>query len=35
MWSMLWPLGLIILSNTVYNICTKSTPAGVDLVQML
>lgn len=30
MWSMLWPLGLIILSNTVYNICTKSTPAGVN-----
>ena len=30
MWSMLWPLGLIILSNTLYNICTKSTPAGVN-----
>lgn len=30
MWSMLWPLGLIILSNTVYNICTKSTPAGAN-----
>ena len=30
MWSMLWPLGLIILSNTLYNICTKSTPAGAN-----
>lgn len=27
MWSMLWPIALVILSNCVYNICTKSTPS--------
>ena len=26
MLSYLWPLVLVIVSNTVYNICTKSTP---------
>ncbi len=26
MWSMIWPLGLIVLSNCFYNICTKSIP---------
>ena len=27
---MLWPILLIILSNTIYNICTKSTPGNVN-----
>lgn len=27
---MLWPILLILLSNTVYNICTKSTPSNVN-----
>ena len=27
---MLWPILLILLSNTVYNICTKSTPGNVN-----
>lgn len=27
---MLWPLGLVVLANTLYNICTKSTPAGAN-----
>ena len=26
MWNMLWPLLLIIGSNTFYHICAKSTP---------
>lgn len=26
MWSMLWPVLLVVLSNTFYNICQKSTP---------
>ncbi|WP_298535391.1 EamA family transporter [uncultured Methanobrevibacter sp.] len=30
MWEMLWPILLILLSNTVYNICTKSTPGNVN-----
>ena len=30
MWEMLWPILLILLSNTVYNICTKSTPSNVN-----
>ena len=29
MWEMLWPLLLVVLSNTFYNICTKSTPSNV------
>lgn len=27
---MLWPILLILLSNTVYNVCTKSTPGNVN-----
>ena len=27
---MIWPILLVILSNTVYNICTKSTPGNVN-----
>lgn len=30
MWEMVWPILLVILSNTVYNICTKSTPSNVN-----
>ena len=30
MWRMMWPLLLIILSNTFYNICAKSIPQGAD-----
>lgn len=26
MWSMIWPVALVVLSNTFYNICQKSTP---------
>lgn len=29
MLSYLWPLVLVIVSNTVYNICTKSTPQNI------
>ena len=29
MLSYLWPLLLVIISNTVYNICTKSTPQNI------
>jgi drug/metabolite transporter (DMT)-like permease len=27
---LIWPIILIVLSNTFYNICAKSTPAGVN-----
>ena len=27
---MLWPIVMIVASNTFYNICTKSLPDGVD-----
>ena len=27
MWKMIWPIALVVLSNTLYNICTKSTPS--------
>ena len=27
---MIWPILLVILSNTLYNICTKSTPGNVN-----
>ena len=30
MWNMLWPILLVVGSNTLYNICTKSTPAGAN-----
>ena len=28
--SYLWPVGLIVLSNVVYHICTKSSPEGAN-----
>ena len=30
MWSMLYPVMIIVLSNVLYNICTKSTPSEVN-----
>ena len=30
MWSMIWPILLVVGANTFYNICTKSTPENVD-----
>lgn len=30
MWSMIWPLLLIVLSNCFYNICTKSVQEGAN-----
>lgn len=30
MWSMLFPILIIVLSNVLYNVCTKSTPSEVN-----
>ena len=30
MWSMIWPLAMVVLSNCLYNICTKSTPQNAN-----
>lgn len=30
MFSYVWPIGLVILSNIIYHICAKSTPADVN-----
>lgn len=30
MWSMLYPILIIVLSNVLYNVCTKSTPNEVN-----
>ena len=30
MWSMLYPIMIIVLSNVIYNVCTKSTPSEVN-----
>lgn len=27
MWNMIWPIGLVVVANTFYNICAKATPA--------
>ncbi|AMK15738.1 EamA family transporter [Methanobrevibacter olleyae] len=35
MWEMIWPILLVILSNTLYNICTKSTPSNVNVFATL
>ena len=29
MFSYIWPIGLVILSNVIYQICAKSTPADI------
>lgn len=28
--SMIWPIALVVLANTLYNICTKSTPENAN-----
>ncbi len=30
MWHMLWPILIVVGANTLYNICTKSTPAEIN-----
>ena len=30
MFSYVWPIALVVLSNVVYQICTKSVPEGMD-----
>lgn len=30
MWELTYPILIIVLSNTVYNICAKSTPSGIN-----
>ena len=30
MWNMIWPIIIVVASNTVYNITTKSTPSDVN-----
>lgn len=30
MWNMFWPVALVVLSNTFYNIATKSTPVDAN-----
>ena len=30
MWNMIWPIGLVVLSNVVYQICAKSVPGGLN-----
>ena len=35
MWNMLWPILLVVGANTLYNICTKSTPEGANVFASL
>ena len=35
MFSYIWPMALLVLSNTVYQICTKSVPDGADPMAVL
>lgn len=30
MWSMIWPVMVVVLSNVIYNVSQKSTPEGVN-----
>ena len=30
MWNMIWPIGLVVMSNVVYQICAKSVPGGLN-----
>ena len=30
MWDMLWPVLIVVVANTIYNISAKSTPANID-----
>lgn len=35
MWTMIYPIAIIVVSNVLYNICTKSAPNGVNSFAML
>lgn len=30
MWNMIWPVAMVVTANTLYNICTKQTPADAN-----
>ena len=30
MWNMIWPIAVVVIANTMYNICAKSAPAGTN-----
>lgn len=30
MWSYIWPLALVVMSNVIYQICAKSVPEGMN-----
>jgi len=30
MWNMIWPIGTVVIANTMYNICAKSAPVGTN-----
>ena len=30
MWNMVWPMAMVVIANTFYNICAKSTPADAN-----
>ena len=30
MWNMIWPVAMVVTANTLYNICTKQTPAAAN-----
>ena len=32
MFSYIWPIALVVLSNVVYQICAKSTPRDIDQI---
>lgn len=35
MWSMLWPILVVVIANTFYNIITKSTPSNINSLASL
>ena len=34
MFSYIWPIALVVLSNVVYQICAKSVPEGMNYLQV-
>jgi drug/metabolite transporter (DMT)-like permease len=30
MWNLIWPILVVIAANSIYNICSKSTPANIN-----
>ena len=34
-WHLAWPILMVVLANTIYNICTKSAPASVNAFLMM